>query len=136
MEKEFVPYELAVKLKQLGFDEECFGYYDLNNKPNFFGADGLMDTHCVQVNRPTFSQAFRWFRDNHNVRQNIMDFIDDEVGIEWDYEIATIGTDLDENGNYKPLIEYSTDDENRKFKTYEESELACLTKLIELIFVL
>ena len=27
MEKEFVPYELAVKLKELGFDEECFGYY-------------------------------------------------------------------------------------------------------------
>jgi hypothetical protein len=23
MEKEFVPYELAVKLKELGFDEEC-----------------------------------------------------------------------------------------------------------------
>jgi len=33
--KEFVPYELAVKLKTLGFDEECFSYYDLNNKPNF-----------------------------------------------------------------------------------------------------
>ena len=131
--KEFVPYELAVKLKTLGFDEECFSYYDLNNKPNFFGADGLMDTHCVQVNRPTFSQVFRWFRENHNVRQNIMDFIDDEVGIEWDYEIATIGTDLDENGNYKPLIEYSTDDENRKFKTYEEAELDCLTKLIEIV---
>ena len=110
MKKNFVPYELAVKLKALGFDEECFSYYDLNNKPNFFGADGLMDTHCVQVNRPTFSQAFRWFREKYNVRQNIMDFIDDEVGIEWDYEIATIGTDLDENGNYKPLIEYSTDD--------------------------
>ena len=133
MEKEFVPYELAVKLKALGFDEECFSYYDLNNKPNFFGFDGLMDTHCVQVNRPTFSQVFRWFRENHNVRQNIMDFIDDEVGIEWDYEIATIGTDLDENGNYKPLIEYSTDDENRKFKTYEEAELDCLTKLIEIV---
>ena len=133
MKKDFVPYELAVKLKALGFDEECFSYYDLNNKPNFFGADGLMDTHCVQVNRPTFSQAFRWFREKYNVRQNIMDFIDDEVGIEWDYEIATIGTDLDENGNYKPLIEYSTDDENRKFKTYEEAELDCLTKLIEIV---
>ncbi len=27
MEKEFVPYELAVKLQDLGFDESCFGYY-------------------------------------------------------------------------------------------------------------
>ena len=33
MEKEFVPYELAVKLKSLGFHEPCFGYYyTLNGK--------------------------------------------------------------------------------------------------------
>ena len=30
MEKEFVPYELALRMKELGFDEPCFGYY--NNK--------------------------------------------------------------------------------------------------------
>ncbi len=27
MEKEFVPYEQALALKELGFDEPCFGYY-------------------------------------------------------------------------------------------------------------
>ena len=27
MEKEFVPYELAAKLKELGFNEECFNMY-------------------------------------------------------------------------------------------------------------
>ena len=27
MEKEFVPYELAVKLKALGFDEPCLDQY-------------------------------------------------------------------------------------------------------------
>ena len=26
MSQEFVPYELAVKLKELGFDKPCFGY--------------------------------------------------------------------------------------------------------------
>jgi hypothetical protein len=62
-----------------------------------------------------------------------MDFIDDETGIEWDYEIAIIGTDLDEKGNYEPIVAYSTDDETRKFKTYEEAELACLKKLIEIV---
>ena len=24
MEKQFVPYELAIRLKELGFDEECY----------------------------------------------------------------------------------------------------------------
>lgn len=28
MEEQFVPYELALKLKELGFNEECFGIYD------------------------------------------------------------------------------------------------------------
>ena len=30
MNKEFIPYEQALELKELGFDEECFGYYLLN----------------------------------------------------------------------------------------------------------
>ncbi len=27
MEKEFTTYEISLKLKELGFDEKCFGYY-------------------------------------------------------------------------------------------------------------
>lgn len=27
MEKQFVTYEIALKLKELGFDRDCFGYY-------------------------------------------------------------------------------------------------------------
>jgi hypothetical protein len=26
-EKDFIPYEIALELKQLGFDEPCFTYY-------------------------------------------------------------------------------------------------------------
>lgn len=127
MEKEFVPCDRALRLKAIGFDETCFGYRD--------GSGIVMiarTPHCF-VSAPTFSQAFRWFREKYNLRNNIMDFIDDEKVIDWDYEIAEIGTDIDENGNYKSLIEYSIDDETRQFKTYEEAELACLDKLIEII---
>lgn len=108
MEKEFVPYELAVKLKALGFGEECFSYYDLNNKPNFFGADGLMDTHCVQVNRPTFSQAFRWFREKYDLIYVIV------KAESWFFTINGCNT-------------------QEGFNTYEEAELACLDKLIEIV---
>ena len=27
MDKEFVPYEQSLQLKELGFDEPCFGFY-------------------------------------------------------------------------------------------------------------
>ena len=136
---EFVPYEQALALKALGFDEPCIAFY--NGKFLDFKIQGgdICSPYLSTENRgecpnaPTFSQTFRWFREKYGIRHNIMDFIDDETGIEWDYEIATIGTDLDKNGCYKPLVDYSTDDENRKFKTYEEAELACLKKLIEIV---
>jgi hypothetical protein len=92
-----------------------------------------MTIHQGLLSAPLYQQAFRWFREKYKLRNTITDFIDDETGIEWDYEIAIIGTDLDEKGNYKPLVAYSTDDETRKFKTYEEAELACLKKLIEIV---
>jgi len=28
MKKEFLPYDRALKLKQLGFDEPCLGFYE------------------------------------------------------------------------------------------------------------
>jgi hypothetical protein len=133
MTKEFVPYELAVKLKQLGFDEPCFLYW-WKNESGYILADIIYDeVRTLDFKAPLFQQAFRWFREEYNLRGSIMDFIDDEIGIEWDYEIAKIGTDLDENGHYKPLVDYSIDDEDRKFNTYEEAELACLEKFIEIV---
>jgi hypothetical protein len=32
MEKEFISYEIALKLKELGFDEPCFDFYDNNQE--------------------------------------------------------------------------------------------------------
>jgi hypothetical protein len=138
MNKEFAPYEPSLALKELGFDEPCIGWYNPQVNYKEVTTDKYWAFHLTGEwenfkPAPLYQQAFRWFREKYNIRQNIMDFIDDETGIEWDYEIAIIGTDLDEKGNYKPLVAYSTDDETRKFKTYEEAELACLKKLIEIV---
>jgi len=141
MDNEFVPYELALRMKQLGFDEPCIAIYsNANPKTGYYTLKKYRLKLIKQasqkdkgVKAPLFQQAFRWFREEYNLRGSIMDFIDDEIGIEWDYEIAKIGTDLDENGHYKPLVDYSIDDEDRKFNTYEEAELACLEKLIEIV---
>ena len=120
MEKEFVPYELAVKLKALGFDEECFGYYHVNvgytkgyafcyfDKPKRF-KDGF------DLLAPTFSQAFRWFREKYNLKSFIQPIPDDV-----DTYIFAYGTK-----------EIEHDDED--YLKYEEAELACLTKLIEIV---
>ena len=140
IEKEFIPYQQSVDMKALGFDEPCFGYYEDNGLTITFPSTSengwkWVGNHLIPAKNtkaPLYSQAFRWFREKFNLRSSVMDFIDDVTGIEWDYSIAIIGTDLDDKGDYIPLIDYSVDDPNRKYKTYEEAELGCLIKLIEI----
>jgi hypothetical protein len=115
MEKEFVPYELAVKLKELGFDESCFGFYyddgELKIKEGNISRLGY-------INAPTFSQAFRWFREKHNY--DVVVSCSYNLGKKYYYRIET-----------SPTIGFQT--YNGNYKTYEEAELACLDKLIEIV---
>lgn len=131
MEKEFVPYWLAVKLKELGFDEPCFGYYDTDglqvsihywypeNKNTSFTES--QTTNNPKISAPTFSQAFRWFREKYNIYAIILpSYADDKVVKDrFFYEIAN-GRKLNQELNYH--------------NTYEEAEQACIDKLIELTF--
>lgn len=132
IEKEFIPYQQSVDMKELGFDEPCLGLY--HNDKTFYPTQckSHEEYHGQVCSAPLYQQAFCFFREKYNLTYSIMDFIDDVTGIEWDYSITIIGTDIDEKGEYIPLIDYSVDDPNRKYKTYEEVELACLIKLIEL----
>lgn len=56
MEKEFVTYEQAVALKELGFDEECF-------KTSF----DFDITYNLNVGLPLKQQVFRWFREKYDL---------------------------------------------------------------------
>jgi hypothetical protein len=124
MEKEFIPYEQALALKELGFDEPCFGYYDIkdNNLRLFF--DNLQDASCnsdlkyddfKHCTAPTFSQAFRWFREKYGLFTQPNRTLDKE-GVWYYFSIETKRTDVCE-GSF----------------SYEEAELACLIKLIEIV---
>ena len=60
MEKEFVPYDIALAIKELGFDEPCFGFYSLHEKNKAVGGNYPCDgTNSA----PLYQQAFRWFRE-------------------------------------------------------------------------
>jgi hypothetical protein len=65
MEKEFVPYELALRMKQLGFDEPCFMYW-WKGENDYILAD-LIDgeARTNDFKAPLYQQAFRWFREKH-----------------------------------------------------------------------
>ena len=118
MQKEFVEYELALRLKALGFDEPCLaihsnanpktGLYTLNKYRLKLIKQGSQKDKGVKA--PLFQQAFKWFRENHNLNPSIMY---NGIG-QWDYDL---------NGDWS----------GRVWDSYEEAELTCLGKLIEIV---
>ena len=118
MEKEFVPYEQALALKELGFDEKCGACY-YKKFDNAIGYHKVYrDFNFVQltVSAPTFSQAFRFFREKYGL-----------------HYIICKNIQMDGYGYREViLIPYMEENENTIFKTYEEAELACIRKLIEI----
>ena len=129
--KEFVPHQESLELKELGFDEPCLAWYaetkeiqispesykTFTSKPcNNSNIIKLFNVDCITA--PTYSQAFRWFREKYGLYFSIQYFQYDE----WCLQITTKKEDI--VFNHKSID---------GFKTYEEAELACLRKLIEII---
>ena len=68
MNKEFVPYEQALELKELGFDEPCFGYYNVDPQfktPPFNMVKPFKNEWCLPA--PLYQQAFRFFREKYKL---------------------------------------------------------------------
>ena len=138
MEKEFIPYELAVKLKELGFDEPCFAYflnsilqypawekdYSYFNEMSDINPNFKKHEHVLA---PTWQSAFRWFRDNHHAFHEV--FIDC---------LPKVGVPLEEDLMFSFTIHLVKEDKlvcgpRDTYRTQEEAEFACLEKLIEIV---
>jgi hypothetical protein len=69
MEKEFVPYEQALALKELGFDEDCVAYYgEINGGEIMLFLKKNFDNQALYFLAPLYQQAFRWFREKYNIQ--------------------------------------------------------------------
>jgi hypothetical protein len=137
MEKEFVTYEQSLALKELGFDEPCFGFYELGNIDIYYDTILQRQNHkfrnntqlnfygdlTEKISAPIFSQAFRWFREKHDLPSEVRFVANLEV---YDYRITKIGIEYT-NSFYEGVKPVSA------FNTYEEAESACIDKLIEII---
>lgn len=141
MKEQFIPYELTLKLKELGFDEECLAYsYKHTIDPNsdlklYLAKTPVKNSQLVDVKAiaiPLWQQAFDWFREKHGLFVKIDFFQSDEFpGIDFDYCIIDLKNPFKEDGvTDNPVIDYSIN-ETYYFK-YEEVRLASLEKLIEL----
>jgi len=122
MEKDFIPYTEALVLKELGFDEPCFGYY--NCERDFMLVQGKLNFLTCEVARPLYSQAFRWFRDKYKL---FPDFHKNELTDKYRYN------EIKNTETYEVLYDSMDYYFNVEFDTYEEAELACLKKLISIV---
>ena len=65
MKNEFVPYDIALAMKELGFDEECFGCFTKDKKLSLDYSTNKGEGHYFQdCAAPLYQQAFRWLQEN------------------------------------------------------------------------
>ena len=135
MNKEFIPHQEALELKELGFDEPCFGYYvdgelrginlgmeELGGVEPYYQRFGFhtLSNHDIDnpnkivVTAPTYSQAFRWFREKYNLFGQV------NIHTYFIYDIS--------NDGFEMIKQY-----DKLTNTYEEAELECLKKLIQIV---
>ena len=137
LKKLFVPYEQSLALKELGFDEPCLAHWYNETPTNSEGQclvyykkpwdnqkiiNGVIRDYYFA---PTYSQAFRWFREKYNL-QVYIDFYHKDS---YFYKIKSqVGKRI--SNTTEDVILQGTPVFPR---TYEEAELACLKKLIEIV---
>lgn len=113
MKNEFVPYNIALAMKELGFDERCLGYY-YNYKGDWrleYEDSYDYGEYEAIIYAPLYQQAFRWFREVY-------------------FEYSVIVPDREGRWWVKDSPRRKT---GEKYKTYEEAQDACLRKLIEYV---
>lgn len=129
MNKEFVPYEQALALKELGFDEQCLALYDLDGKitiefVNWKNAKNRKSNYLIAA--PLYQQAFRWFREKYNLDGSLSVDVWNTRKVSWRITGGIEGKIFVNNEN--ELYDWESDE----FNNYEEAELECLKKLIEI----
>jgi len=135
MQKEFIPYEQALDLESIGFDTRpnfsCYygnqtSLYNKEGRHTMYINYGVMGSGLDEgyIYAPTFSQAFRFFRERcelyHNINPLTFQISEEEpiheirgytCEVKWINNCYTIG----------------------RYNTYEEAELVCLKKLIDIV---
>ena len=132
MEKEFVTYDQALALKELGFDLPSFAFYSIPNAEDklFFDIDPddgeltLLNQNQIyhnnlsevgRISAPLKQQVFRWFRKIYYWTIKVNQVTKNN----WSYTLNNFPKDRTYYGEV--------------YKTYEEAESACIDKLIEIV---
>lgn len=116
--EEFVPYELAVKLKEKGFNWICSHYYRTNDKKLFMIFPSEDWSYIEErINAPTILQVLKWLREKHEIHIEIS-IINHDDRILWTWCIYDI-----ESGDIRPY--------NGSAESFEKSVLAGIEYVLD-----
>ena len=133
MEKEFVPYNESLALKELGFDELCICIYNREkslrvnvfNNPNDRFKSVRLSYNNGKIPAPLYQQAFRWFKEKYRLVSCITPCSDGEY-IFTLYDLNKCDLEV-----FVEDIEIMESEDSYEF--FEDAELEGLKKLIEIV---
>lgn len=108
MEKEFIPFEFAFKLnKELGFDEECFGYY-FGSSLQILNGNIINTTNLSIIKAPLWQQAFDFMAFKYNIHGNVITTGKDKIYMSSEYREGYGGTKSN-GGTYTDIYDCRID---------------------------
>ena len=145
MEKQFVTYEIALKLKELGFNEKCLASYYTDDERNYDKGDiydcrrklsssidfdpfkeefdnfYINSNETYYVSAPLWQQVIDWFREKYNL----------DVYTEPTYSLIEYSFKIISVQGKSKRQEY-WDDMAKTYKSYQEAREKAILKAIEL----
>jgi hypothetical protein len=139
--EDFVTFEIAKKLKEKGFNEECLAYYtteytlynnvitltddkylcvsDIDYEESLVSHNSIKYTNGNYVDAPTISQALKWLREEKKIYVALDFFrLNGNIEIWWTYSIRYIEDD-------------TTSSEICKQKSYEQAALEGIKHVLD-----
>ena len=126
MKKQFTTYEIALALKELGFDERCLGHFDIQSKVLYVG-DTEMNVSVLSeilLPAPLWQQVIDYFREKHQIIITIhayhdLDAVDEVDQILWDFILW--------NKDGDDISDYTY------YHSYEEAREAAILEAIKIV---
>lgn len=146
IQHDLVTFEIANKLREIGFNDECFMMYfktskklaKLDSKLHKNKYDSF--SYCSGITAPTWSQVIDWFRNEKKLDINIFKWCvhcyhikDNHNG---QYEVLAPPHyifDIEKAFEYNDDYLYQSINDDLKFHTFEEARIYSILKAIEII---
>lgn len=118
MKEEFVPFELAKKLKEKGFEFGTFHHYNEDGTINAILPEPLENKPLIPC--PTIAQVLKWLRNEQDIHIQV------ELWTQGWYSGVLLFEHCEGDNEYSSKLEFKSLD----YKSYEQAAIAGITYIV------